>query len=159
MRSILNSPLEHAIRVLMILVEVFPEKLDLNRLVLFDHSLLHSSDFGGPDSLHPPVPIRVGELGVKRQLIQDGLEVLIRAGLAHIESRTSGLYFGASESAEGFAGLLETQYAHDLSERASWVVEYFKDMDEESMRESVQKALGHWSEELENVQLQEDRNI
>ncbi|MGL5824044.1 MAG: ABC-three component system middle component 2, partial [Nocardioides sp.] len=58
----LNGPLEVAVRVLMVLVEAFPEHLDLNRLVLLDHGLLHSADLGGPESLHPPVPIRAGEL-------------------------------------------------------------------------------------------------
>ena len=159
MKNILNSPLEHSIRVLMILVETFPKSLDINRLVLLDYTLLHSSDFGGPDSLHPSVPIRVGELGIKRQLIQDGLEVLVRSGLAHIEAKTEGFYFRASEDAEGFARLLETQHAHDLSERATWVVDYFKDMDEDSIRESIRNVLGHWPEELEYMQIQKGKDI
>ena len=61
MKTPLNSPLEVGIRVLMLLAEAFPAGLDLNDLVLLDHGLLHSADLGGPESLHPPLPIRAGE--------------------------------------------------------------------------------------------------
>lgn len=85
MKSPLNSPLEVGVRVLMLLSEAFPAHLDLNRLVLLDHGLLHSADIGGPESLHPPLPIRAGELGVKRRTIEDGLELMTRAGLAQMD--------------------------------------------------------------------------
>ena len=98
----LNSPLEVGIRVLMVLQEAFPERLDLNQLVLLDHSVLHSADLGGPESLHPPVPVRASELGVKRQSIEAGLEVMIRAHLAHVGVGDRGIEFWAGEAADGF---------------------------------------------------------
>ena len=90
MSNPLNSSLEVGMRVLMILVDAFPAHLDINRLVLLDHGLLHSADLDGPESLHPPIPVRVGELGVKRQHIEDGLHVMIRAGLAGPSRATTG---------------------------------------------------------------------
>lgn len=52
--SPLNGPLESAIRILTVLAEAYPRSLDLNRLVLLDHGLLHSEDLGGPRvSTHP----------------------------------------------------------------------------------------------------------
>jgi hypothetical protein len=104
----LNSPLEVGLRVLMLLQEAFPQHLDLNQLVLLDHSLLHSADLGGPESLHPAVPIRAGELGIKREAIEAGLEVMIRAELAQAGVGDGGIEFWASESADGFTNLLET---------------------------------------------------
>jgi hypothetical protein len=148
----LNGPLEVAVRVLMVLVEAFPEHLDLNRLVLLDHGLLHSADLGGPESLHPPVPIRAGELGIKRELVQGGLEVLTRSGLARMETRLDGIRFWASENAEGFVRLLETEYARALSSRASWVVTHFADLSDEAMREAMRTVSGHWAEEFARVQ-------
>lgn len=44
----LNSPLEMGVRALMLLDEALPSPLDLRRLVLLDHGLLHSADLGGP---------------------------------------------------------------------------------------------------------------
>jgi hypothetical protein len=149
MTSPLNGPLEVAIRVLTVLTEAFPARLDLNRLVLLDHGLLHSADLGGPESLHPPVPLRSGELGVKRERVQGGVEVLIRAGLAHMEPSTEGIHFWASERAAGFVRLLETEYAHALTERAAWVVGHFGDMSDADLREAMRSVSGHWAEEFE----------
>ncbi|MEU6135241.1 ABC-three component system middle component 2 [Nocardioides sp. NPDC047086] len=144
----LNSPLEVGLRVLMLLQEVFPQHLDLNQLVLLDHSLLHSADLGGPDSLHPAAPIRAGELGVKREAIEAGLEVMVRAELAQAGVGDSGIEFWASESADGFTNLLETAYASQLHLRATWVVDYFGTLDEQSLRSALSSVVTHWSEEF-----------
>jgi hypothetical protein len=148
----LNSPLEVAVRVLMILVEAFPDRLDLNRLVLLDHGTLHSADMGGPASLHPPIPIRAGELGIKRKLVLDGVEVLVRSGLAQMESQPEGIRFWASESAEGFAHLLETEYARALASRAAWAVDHFAELSDSEMRQAMRTVSGHWAEEFEHTQ-------
>lgn len=149
MTTPLNGPLEVAVRVLMVLVEAFPEPLDLNRLVLLDHGVLHSADFDGPVSLHPPVPIRAGELGIKRELIRSGVEVLVNSGLARMEMQRDGIRFRASENAEGFARLLDTEYAHDLASRAEWVVAHFTDLSDAAMRDAMRMVSGHWAEEFE----------
>lgn len=152
----LNSPLEVGLRVLMVLQEAFPEHLDLNQLVLLDHSLLHSADLGGPASLHPPVPVRAGELGVKRQAIEAGLEVMIRADLAHVGVGDGGIEFWASEAALSFIQLLETDYASQLSTRAAWVVGYFGALDEQRLRSALSSVAEHWSEEFSHAAEQED---
>ncbi len=144
----LNSPLEVGIRVLMVLQEAFPERLDLNQLVLLDHSVLHSADLGGPESLHPPVPVRASELGVKRQSIEAGLEVMIRAHLAHVGVGDRGIEFWAGEAADGFTSLLETEYASRLSARAAWVVQHFGALDEQALRAALSSVVEHWSEEF-----------
>ena len=151
MTSPLNGPLEIAVRVLTVLTEAFPTRLDLNKLVLLDHALLHSADLGGPESLHPPVPIRSGELGMKRERIQEGVEVLMRADLAHMEPTPQGIHFWASERAAGFIRLLETEYARALTERAMWVVEHFGDMSDADLRGAMLTVSGHWAEEFEQI--------
>lgn len=147
----LNSPLEVGLRVLMVLTEAFPEHLDMDQLLLLDHSLLHSSDFGGPESLHPPVPVRAGELGVKRHLIETGLEVMIRAHLIHAGVSERGIEFWASEAADGFTKLLQTEYALQLRVRASWVVGNFGSLDEPTLRAAMSSVTKHWSQEFAQV--------
>ncbi len=144
----LNSPLEVGLRVLMLLQEAFPQHLDLNQLVLLDHSLLHSADLGGPVSLHPPVPIRASELGMKREAIEAGLEVIVRAQLAHAGLGDGGVEFWASETADGFTRLLETEYAGQLHSRATWVIDHFRPLDEQSLRTGLSSVTTHWSEEF-----------
>lgn len=154
MISPLNSPLEVGLRVLMLLAEAFPAHLDINRLVLLDHGLLHSADLDGPESLHPPIPVRVGELGVKRQHIEDGLHVMLRAGLAEMFAEGSGIVFCASDATESFLRLLESDYAQALHERARWVVEELGNADDSHLRERMREVSSHWSEEFEVMQVQ-----
>lgn len=154
MTSPLNGALEVGLRVLMILAEAFPRHLDINRLVLLDHGLLHSADLEGPESLHPPLPVRVGELGVKRQHIEDGLHVMIRAGLAEMSAEGSGIEFWASDNAESFVRLLESEYAQALHDRARWVVGELGGVDDSLLRERMRQVSSHWAEEFEFIQVQ-----
>ncbi|BCN78910.1 ABC-three component system middle component 2 [Prescottella equi] len=144
----LNSPIETGVRVLMVLTSAFPDRLDLNRLVLLDHGLLHSADLGGPPSLHPPIPIRASELGVRRAAIEYGLEVLIRADLAHAGLSANGIEYWAGERADGFIGLLDTNYAAALWARALWVVTKYQGLDEVAIRHELNAVAGHWTEEF-----------
>jgi len=143
----------------MLLSEAFPAHLDLNRLVLLDHGLLHSSDLGGPESLHPPLPIRAGELGVKRRTIEGGLEVMIRADLAKMNVGEDGIQFSASEDAEGFVNLLATSYASALHDRASWVVDHFGTLEETALRQEMRDISSHWSEEFEHRDTSEEGGL
>jgi hypothetical protein len=45
---VFNTPVESALRSLVLLVESFPDALDLQRIVYMDYLLVHSQDAGGP---------------------------------------------------------------------------------------------------------------
>lgn len=77
MTQLLNSPLEVGVRVVAMLNALYPRQADLSRIVLLDHVALHSEDFSGAESLHPAVPVRIGELGMKRELVRQG--IILRA--------------------------------------------------------------------------------
>ncbi|MGW5442756.1 ABC-three component system middle component 2 [Streptomyces asiaticus] len=118
----LNSPLEVGMRALVLLSQSHPEPLDLAQLVALDYVVLHSGEFDGPRSLHPDLPARAGELGRKRELLEQGLLVLIRAGLADIVDRNGGLMYVATEQGFTFIEVLEAPYIESLRERAEWAV-------------------------------------
>ncbi|MFJ9080346.1 ABC-three component system middle component 2 [Streptomyces sp. NPDC102278] len=118
----LNSPLEVGMRTLVLLCAAFPEPLDMARLVYLDHVMLHSGELNGPPSLHPSLPAGPGELAMRRHLIEQGLVVLMRAGLAEVEPRADGLLYRASEEAAGFVSILEAPYVGALKDRADWVI-------------------------------------
>lgn len=155
MDSPLNSPFEVGFRVLTLLAAAFPAHLDINRLVLLDHGLLHSADLDGPESLHPPIPVRVGELGMKRQHIEDGLHLMLQAGLAEMVAEDGGIEFRASDSAESFLRLLESDYARALHKRAGWIVAELGHIDDHSLRERMREVWSHWSEEFEVIPAQD----
>lgn len=148
MRSPLNSPLEVGVRVLMILTEAYPQHLDVNRLVLLDHGVLHSADLGGPESLHPPLPIRAGELGVKRTAIEEGLQVMVRAHLVEMSAGDGGIEFVASDDAYSFVSVLESEYANTLHDRVGWILQRFTDLSEDSLRSEMRSIFDSWAEEF-----------
>ncbi len=120
--SPLNGPLEVGVRALVLLTETFPRRLDVAQLVYLDHAMLHSGDLdGGPDSLHPDLPVGPGELGQRRRLIEQGLVVLMRAGLADMTATADGFLYGATDEAASFLDVLEAPYLGQLKERAEWL--------------------------------------
>lgn len=151
MTTALNSPVEAAVRALVLLVQAFPSGVDMNRLVLLDHALLNSADFDGPRSLHPPLPIRSGQLALKRNLLQSGLKVLLRARLIDASPTKEGIFFRADEGAQGFLALFQSEYVSRLASRASWAFSEFGDLSEEELRLSLRVATHHWTEEFEYV--------
>ena len=121
----LNSPLEVGVRALVLLAETHPEPLDLSQLAVLDHVVLHSGEFDGPPSLHPDLPARTGEFGMKRTVLEQALLVLIRAGLAGIEDRSDGLMYAATDRGPVFVDVLEAPYVESLRERAQWAVHHY----------------------------------
>jgi hypothetical protein len=121
----LNSPLEAGLRVLALLSSAFSRAFDLASLSILDHILLHSEDFGGPPSLHPDVPNHQSEITVKRELIEHGLEVMIRANLVTFRADANGIFYSATDNGPGFVNILESEYMGALRVRAEWVVEVF----------------------------------
>jgi hypothetical protein len=125
MTSPFNSPLEIGIRTLAILTAVFPRSLDLQHLVYFDYLVLHSGDVEGPDSLHAPLPLRSGELTVRRGLIERGIFLMMSRQLVERLVSSDGFQYIASESAGAFLSMMSSQYILKLKERAEWVAETF----------------------------------
>ena len=72
-----NTPIESGLRSLIILAEGAPWFYDLQRLVYYDYLLVHSGDvLNGPQSLHPSLPHRSGEILVRRMIVESGLNLM-----------------------------------------------------------------------------------
>jgi hypothetical protein len=133
--SAFNSPLESGLRAITLLVEVFPLSLDLEYLVFFDYLTVHSNDVeNGPESLHAPLPMRSGELTVRRELIERGLLLLISRNLTDRVSSSEGFKYVATENASAFLEMLCAQYTLKLRERAKWVISTFGSFTPEQIR-------------------------
>lgn len=153
MMSPFNTPVETGTRVLVILSSTAPVALDINQLVLMDHWLLHSGDFGGPPSIHPNIPIRSGEFGLKRHDLAMGLEVMLRAGLIDAVAQSGGIYYRSNDSGASFLGLLEAPYARTLVARGTWIATQVETITSDyNTRRSLATSLGHWHEEFMNAE-------
>lgn len=144
-----NSPIETGVRALIVLAEAYPEQLDLQRILEFDYLMVHSGDVGGPPSLHPPLPLRAGELLVRRQLIDRGLLLMISRGLITRFATTAGFAYQADDAAGPFVDALTTEYATQLKERAAWVFQAFERMNAADMRRVLSTVYDQWTLEFQ----------
>lgn len=143
--TVFNSALETGVRSLVILEANFPGALDLQRLVDFDYLAVHSADVGGPESLHPPIPMREGELLVRRKIIEEGLSLMMSRGLIARMASREGIVYQASDYAKPFVDSLATPYMRSLVERASWVVATFGNMDTSDLHNLINSFFDKWT--------------
>lgn len=147
-----NSPLETGVRSLSILVAAFPNAFDLQRLVEMDYLVVHSGDAGGPESLHAPLPLRAGELLVRRGLIEKGLVLMISRGLVRRVPAHDGFSYVADETAAPFIASLTAGYSRRLTERAAWAVSRFEIVTTEEIRRITHRLFERWSSQFQVLQ-------
>lgn len=147
---IFNSPVETGMRALVILNALYPVAHDLNDLLLFDHLVVHTSDFSGPQSLHPDVPPRSGEPLVRRRLIEDGIALMRMRHLIEIEFATSGILYRASDDAGSLISLMRSDYAKQLVERADWLAERCQTVGIDVVKQLVTDRIGRWRTEFQH---------
>lgn len=150
--TLFNSPLETGIRSLAVLVAAFPMAFDLQRLVEMDYLVVHSADVDGPESLHAPLPLRAGELLVRRNLIEKGLLLMMSRGLVEKVSANDGFNYLAGETAAPFISTLTTNYSCKLIDRAYWAVERFGSLSTKEMQQITGKFLERWSSQFQTIQ-------
>ena len=147
-----NSPLETGVRTLAILVACHPRARDLSRLVQYDYLTVHSADADGPPSLHPPLPLRSGELLVRRGLIEDGLQLMMSRSLVKREVHSTGILYSAHDSASAFSDNLQSSYIASVRERARWVADTFDSLADAELDAIVRRFFESWTIEFEPMQ-------
>ena len=147
-----NSALETGVRTLAILAASYPKAHDLGRLVQYDYLAVHTADAGGPPSLHPPLPLRSGELLVRRGLIEAGLRLMISRNLISRSPETEGFQFSAQETAGAFLDNLRSPYMLQLRERAGWVVSRYDGFSANELDAVVKHLFAAWTTEFQPIQ-------
>lgn len=150
--SVLNSPIEVGLRALVLLVEASPQPLDLQQLVTLDYFLVHSGDVdGGPESLHPPSPLRSGEVTVRRELLKRGLNLYQLRGLVARAPSVTGFAYSAESGAGAFVDALRSAYVEQLRDRAEWVIESFALLEYGDLYQTLETSLSKWKKEFAAV--------
>ncbi|SRR5216684_2150727 len=144
-----NSPLETGMRSLAILAAAHPASFDLQRLVELDYLVVHSGDAGGPKSLHVPLPLRAGELLVRRGLIKTGLMLMMSRGLVQRLSKSEGIYYSAGDAAAPFLASLTEDYTKRLIARAEWAVGKFENFSTDEIRTITSSFFERWSSQFQ----------
>lgn len=147
-----NSSLEAGIRVVAILGAAYPQSYDLQRLVAFDYLLVHTADVGGPDNLHPSVPMHSAELLVRRKLVEQSLLLMMTRDLVEREVTSEGIRYVAGENATTFLSSVSSLYLIALKERASWLIEALGSHSEEEFKNVMRRFFDKWVEEFQQVE-------
>jgi hypothetical protein len=122
--ELFNSPFELGIRMVILLLAMYPRKTDLQRLVYLDYAAIYSADLGGPPSLHTPVPLRGTEYLSRRHVIEEGLYRMATHDLIEVSATSDGIEYLAGEGAASFVALIGSKYSLKLFERCKWAAEY-----------------------------------
>jgi hypothetical protein len=147
--DVFNSPIEMGLRALIILNEVKPRALDLNRIVIYDYLLTHSGDVDDSmKSLHPAIPHRSGEIVVKRKVMQDGLNLMRSRELIDIEYSSNGIFYKANSLSNYFISYLDTNYAKSLLKYSKWLNERFGNYSDVKITDFINVNISKWGSEF-----------
>jgi hypothetical protein len=147
--GLFNSVLETGVRSVVILNAAHPSSFDLLHLTWFDHLVVHTADVGGPESLHPDLPQRSGELLVRRRLVEDGVTMMRRLHLVEAVAVPEGIVYQASDEAASFVDLMRSSYARALVVRASWLAAHVCGLDQQSLEKMIAERVGKWDVEFQ----------
>ena len=116
-----------------------------------DHLVVHTGDLDGldvPESLHPDLPNRTGELLVRRKLVERSLRMMQQVHLVDVIDTEAGVQFRASQEAPSYLDLLQTPYSIELKKRAKWIANRFDRLSTEEIRSLVEEKIGRWTAEF-----------
>lgn len=146
---IFNTPLEIGLRCTVILTELKGQPLDFQRLIYFDYLLVHFGDADANyESLHPATPLRSGEILIKRDVLGQGLLLMIKKKLVEVEYGPNGIQYKAPSYCEGFLNHFESKYMLQLRETARLLVSKFSECSNDDLKKYMMDNLDHWGGEF-----------
>jgi hypothetical protein len=146
---VFNNPVETGLRSLIILDAAYPKSLDLQKLIYFDYMTVHTGDMpAGPESIHPSIPNRSGELLVRRKLIENGIEYFVRKKFIDKIFNENGIEYLLNENATMFLDMLDEVYILNLKGKAKWVIETYLDWNSIELDKYIKNNLDKWGGEF-----------
>jgi hypothetical protein len=137
------------LRSVILLTACYPDSLGLNRLVVFDHLVVHTEDVGGPQSMHPKDRSRAAEILVRRGLVNSGLALMQTRGLVERLVTPLGFRYRAGEESGSFVDMLSSDYMIALQDRAEWLIKAIHPMSDDDLAKLVQSRMDVWEPEFQ----------
>jgi hypothetical protein len=148
-----NGPLEAGIRAVALLGAAYPKAFDLQRLTALDYLLVRTKTIeGGPESLHPPTPLRSPDAEVRREIVQKGLQLMMSRDLVEREAEETGLMYIAGENAAAFLDALQSPYLLKVKDRAYWLIEHFSGYADAEFNALIRRYLEDWIIEFQEFE-------
>ncbi len=145
--TLFNSTIETGIRAVVVLNALYPRACGLAEVTCFDHVVVHSGDLGGPESLHPPLPPRAGELVSRRRLVSESVRLMCQMHLIDERHDEDGIRFVASDDAPSFLRLMHAPYSKALKDRADWLASEYGKLTEAEVEALAASLIERWHQE------------
>ncbi|NEJ98641.1 ABC-three component system middle component 2 [Rhizobium ruizarguesonis] len=146
--ALFNTPLEAGLRTVIILDAFAPEAFDIGELSLLDYYVVHASDAGAKESVHPDLEARAGEYFVRRKLIQDGLSLMVGSFLIDEVHCDRGIFYRSREMTSALVDLMSSHYNNRLKESCGWLVKKSKEEGLESFFLGLRSGIVRWTHEV-----------
>lgn len=145
--ALFNTPLEAGLRTLIILDAFAPEAFDIGELSLLDYYVVHASDAGAKNSVHPDLEARAGEYFVRRKLIQDGLLLMVGSFLVDEVHCDRGILYRSREMTSALVDLMSSHYNSRLKESCGWLLKKSREEGLEVFFQGLRSGIARWSHE------------
>ena len=147
--KIFNSPEEVGVRILFIL-DVCGNRMSSQRIMYYDYFALHLNDIDDNyESLHPDNPNHSSEIAVRREKINQGLNLMISKGLLNVKYSKTGIYYQKNQLTSSFIELFKNGYSDRLKQNITIVDKLFREYSDNKIYKYVNKNIGSWVGEFE----------
>lgn len=146
--ALFNTPLEAGLRTVIVLDAFAPQALDIGELSLLDYYVVHASDAGAKESVHPDLEARAGEYFVRRKLIQDGLSLMVGSFLIDEIHCDHGILYRSREMTSALVDLMSSHYNNRLKESCGWLASKSKEEGLESFFLGLKSGIVRWTHEV-----------
>ncbi|MFH4558974.1 ABC-three component system middle component 2 [Vibrio diabolicus] len=145
--NVFNTPMEIGMRMVYLLLELYPRKYDVFYLTYLDYAISYSGDLHGPSSLHTPVSKRGGAFLNNSDIVRKSLNKMSQFDFVEISTTDDGIYYSAGENARAVVSSIKTEYSFLLQERCNWVASFVKDKSYEDIRRLFETEGRFWGYE------------
>lgn len=121
--TLYNGTIETMVRVLRVLDTMHPVALVPDEISFLDYAVVHTGDFGGPESLHPGLPGRSRQIEVRRPLIADALACAALHRLVDVVGAEGPTRYRANDKSFNYLRGLCSAYGNATWQRAKWLAE------------------------------------
>lgn len=129
-KSAIGSTFEISLRILLMLNELSPAKLDGQQIGAVDFMAVYAADFGLLDeNLHGYNNYRYSEFPARRHIVASALKNLVLNGYVRLYPTSSGYRYSISEAGKAVCTKLTSGYAKEYILAIQSVVDRFDNID------------------------------
>ena len=126
MNELFNSPLETALRILLLLESEARNDFSINMIAAMDFTALYGKSFNLSDeNLHGDNLFKFSEFATRKELASEGIKFLVQKGLVDVKANKQGFIYVISSAGKDFSQKLDTKYAQDYRKQVQLAILHF----------------------------------